>query len=124
MKNKLKDSKSDLIVKEVIEAIQQKKGKQIVSLNLNKLDQSICDYFVICHAGSTTQVDAIVFGIEDHLKKTLEVRALSIEGSQNSQWVLIDYADVVVHVFLDEFRGFYNLENLWADAELQRYADL
>ncbi|MCK5535768.1 MAG: ribosome silencing factor [Bacteroidales bacterium] len=124
MKNKIKNQESELLVIEIIEAIQQKKGKNIISLNLGKLEQSICDYFIICHADSTTQVNAIVFGIEDYLKKTLNIKPLSIEGTQNSQWVLLDYGDVVVHVFLEEYRGFYKLETLWADAEEKKHTEV
>ena len=105
------EKKSQLIV----EAIQEKKGKQVVTINLSQVENAICDFFIICHGDSVTQVDAITESIEKKLKEEIGVRAHHVEGRQNSQWILLDYFDVLVHVFLQEFRGFYKLEELWAD---------
>jgi ribosome-associated protein len=105
------DEKKQLIV----EAIQEKKGHQIVTINLSEVENSICDYFIICHGESVTQVGAIAESIELRLKKEGRIRAHHVEGLQNSQWVLLDYFDILVHVFQEEYRSFYKLEELWAD---------
>lgn len=107
----------------ILEAIKEKKGKQIVSINLSKVHNSISDYFVICHGESTTQVDAIADEIQDKLKKEAGIRAHHVEGKDNSQWILIDYFDTLVHIFLEEKRSFFNLEDLWADGEIEHIVD-
>lgn len=107
----------------IIESIQDKKGKKIVSIDLRKIENSIFDYFIICHGTSTTHVSAIADSIEIKPKELLGVRPAHIEGVQNSQWVLIDFEGIVVHVFLEEQRSFYRLEDLWADGKVKIYAD-
>ena len=107
----------------ILEAIKEKKGKQIVSINLSGVSNSISDYFVICHGESTTQVGAIADAVQDKLKKEAAIIAHHIEGKNNSQWVLIDYFDTLVHIFLEEKRSFFNLEDLWADGEIERIED-
>ena len=110
-------------LKLILEAIKEKKGKQIVSINLSKITNSISDYFVICHGDSTTQVDAIADEIEDKLKKEAGIRPHHVEGKDNSQWILLDYFDTLVHVFIEEKRAFFNLEELWADGEIENIED-
>lgn len=102
----------------IIQAIQEKKGKEITSIDLSEVENSICDCFIICHGDSNTQVDAITGSIEKKLKEDVGIRAHHVEGLRNSQWVLMDYFDILVHVFQKEFRTFYNLEELWADGEI------
>ncbi|MEN8202017.1 MAG: ribosome silencing factor [Bacteroidota bacterium] len=102
----------------IVEAIQEKKGHQIVTIDLSDIQNSICDYFIICHGESVTQVGAIVESIEKKLKEAGKIRAHHVEGLQNSQWVLLDYFDILVHVFLEEYRSFYKLEELWADGKV------
>lgn len=104
----------------VVEAIQAKKGHQIVTIDLSEVEHSICDRFIICHGESTTQVSAIADSIQKELKEKAGIRAHHVEGVQNSQWVLIDLFDVLVHVFLEEYRSFYKLEELWADGKVHR----
>jgi len=104
----------------VVEAIQAKKGHEIVTIDLSDVEHSICDRFIICHGESTTQVAAIADSIEKELKEKAGIRAHHVEGVQNSQWVLIDLFDVLVHVFLEEYRSFYKLEELWADGIVVR----
>jgi ribosome-associated protein len=99
----------------VVEAIREKKGKQIVTIDLSSVENSICDCFIICHGDSVTQVDAITESIEKKMKEEARLRAHHVEGLQNRQWVLMDYFEVLVHVFLEEYRNFYRLEELWAD---------
>lgn len=103
----------------IINAIQNKKGIDIVDLNLSKLEYSITDHFVICHGNSNTQVEAIADSVEDEVKNNLNIKALHKEGYQNAQWILLNYAGIVVHIFQKEYREHYNLEGLWADAEIK-----
>lgn len=108
----------------ILDALKEKKAKDIVTINLEKLGNAVCDYFVICHGDSTTQVDALSDGVFRKLKTDLKISAHHIEGNNNSLWVLLDYFDIVVHIFLDEQRSFYKLEELWADGELVKIEDV
>ncbi|NOZ47827.1 MAG: ribosome silencing factor [Chlorobi bacterium] len=112
-------NKENALLSTIIEAIQEKKGIDIVSLNLAKLEQSITDHFVICHGNSNTQVEAIAREVEDKVKKVLNIKVWHKDGFKNAQWILLDFANVVVHIFQKEYRDFYNLEGLWADAEIK-----
>ena len=105
----------------IIRAIQDKKGKNIVSLDLSKIDGAICSCFIVCNADSTTQVAAIAAGIEEQVSETLGEKVWRVEGQQNALWIAMDYVDVVVHIFQTELREFYKLEELWADAPATRY---
>ncbi len=105
----------------IVSAIEDKKGKNIVSLDLTGFDGAICNNFVVCNADSTTQVAAIAAGIEERVQKELGEKVWRIEGQQNGVWIAIDYVDVVVHVFQSELREFYKLEELWADAPMTKY---
>jgi len=105
----------------IIEAILDKKGDQTVSLDLRSLHDSVADYFVICHAQSTTQVKAIAEHVVDKVQQTTGERPWHKEGFENLEWVLLDYVDVVVHVFLPARRTFYHLEELWNDAPAEHY---
>jgi len=109
------------ILKQVVQAMQEKKARNIVSLNLVKILDSVAQYFVICQASSTTQVDAIYKNVIDEVQQNCELKPFHREGYGNSEWILIDYFDVVVHIFLDDTRAFYKLEELWADAALKKY---
>lgn len=101
----------------IVEAIKDRKGKELIVLDLRKVDQSIADYFIICHGDSTTQVDAISENVDREIRTELQEHPIHKEGMDNLQWVLLDYGDVVVHVFQEDYRKFYNLEDLWADAQ-------
>ncbi|WP_444117974.1 ribosome silencing factor [Alistipes putredinis] len=105
----------------IIRAIKDKKGKNIVSLDLSKIDGAICSCFIVCNADSTTQVAAIAAGIEEQVLETLGEKVWRVEGQQNALWIAMDYVDVVVHIFQTELREFYKLEELWADAPATRY---
>ncbi len=111
----------DKLLETIIEAIKDKKGKNIVSLDMGGMDGAICSHFVICNADSTTQVAAIAAGIEDEVEKQLKTRVWRVDGAANALWIAMDYFDVVVHIFQTEMRGFYKLDELWADAPLTRY---
>ena len=111
----------DKLIDTIVGAIQDKKGKNIVSLDLSGFDGAVCSAFVVCNADSTTQVAAIADGIEEQVRETLGEKVWRIEGQQTALWIALDYVDVVVHVFTTELREFYKLEELWADAPMTRY---
>ncbi len=110
---------SAILADTIIEAIQEKKGSEIVLLDLTKIPDAVCKYFVICSADSNTQVKAIAGSVDDDVKKKLKEDAWHKEGFENAEWILLDYVTVVVHIFQTETRSFYNLEKLWADAEIK-----
>ena len=105
----------------IINCIEDKKGKQITCLDLREIETSISDYFIICHGNSTTQVEAIARHIEKEVQEKLGLKPWHKEGINNLQWILMDYYDIVAHVFLQDTREFYNLEGLWADAKITTY---
>ena len=109
------------LIETIVAAIEDKKGKDIVSLDLSGFDGAICSRFVVCNADSTTQVAAIAAGIEEKVQQTLGEKVWRNEGQQNAVWIAMDYVDVVVHIFQTELRSFYKLEELWADAPMTRY---
>ena len=109
------------IVKQVVAGMQDKKAKRIVSLDLSEIPNAVTRFFVICHAPSKTQVDAIYDSILEFVRKHCGVKPFNREGYENSEWILIDYVDVVVHIFLEDIRSFYHLEDLWADTKLETY---
>lgn len=108
------------LVKYAVKGIEEKKGNEIVCINLKKLPNNACDYFVVCEGNSRTQVQAIAGSIEEFVEKNTGTRPWHVEGLENGEWVLLDYVDVAVHVFQPEARSHYNLENLWADAEITK----
>ncbi|MFI3289565.1 MAG: ribosome silencing factor [Rikenellaceae bacterium] len=111
----------DKMVATIVEAIQDKKGKNIVSLDMTGFDGAICSHFVICNADSTTQVEAISNGVEEMMEEKLGEKLYRVEGRQMGLWVAMDYVDVVVHIFQTELRDFYRLEELWSDAVRSEY---
>ena len=109
------------LIDTIVAAIEDKKGKNIVSLNLEGFDGAICSHFVVCNADSTAQVAAIADGIEEKVFETLHENPWRVEGKQTGLWVAMDYVDVVVHIFQSDLREFYKLEELWADAPMVKY---
>jgi len=107
----------------IIESIREKKGRNIVNINLTKLNNSICEYFIISHGESDTQVRAIARNIEDKVKKHLKQNIYHAEGYQNAQWILLDFNTVVAHIFQEKTRNYYKLEELWADGETTIYPE-
>ena len=112
------------VIKQVIEGVQDKKGKGIVVVDMSGLGNSICDYFVICQGNSPTQVSAITGSVEDTVRINCGKKPYAIDGLRNSQWVAMDYGDILVHIFLPDVRTFYDIEHLWADAEITSIPDL
>lgn len=109
-------TKNSKIIKTIIAAIQEKKGGNIISLDLRKINEAVSDFFIVCEASSSTQVRAIADNVEDRVKEKCSEDPYHHEGYQQLQWVLIDYVNVVVHVMLTETRKFYQLEEMWSDA--------
>jgi ribosome-associated protein len=107
----------------VVKCMLDKKGKDVVSLNLINIPEAVVDYFVVCHADSTTQVRAIVDFIESEAIAEFGIRKIKIEGRSNGEWALVDMGDIVAHVFQTEKREFYQLEDLWYDAIITKHLD-
>ena len=111
------------ILEVITDAMLEKKGKNVVSLDLRPIGTAISDYFVVCNADSTTAVAAIADNILGRMQEKLGKKVLRMQGLENDFWIILDYGDVVVHVFLTEYRAFYRLEDLWADSPRKEYTD-
>ncbi len=114
---------TQLAIKTIVEAIQDKKGKNICSLDLTNIGTSICDHFVICNADSTPAVLAIADNIEEEMIVKCNTKVLRQQGKENAFWIIMDFSDIVVHIFQTEYREFYRLEDLWADAVKTTYEE-
>lgn len=106
------------LVEAVVFGMLEKKASQITTIDLRSIPNAVSSYYVICHGNSNTQVEAIAQSVGQEVRKKLNDRPFHIEGSDLAEWILLDYVDVVIHVFQEESRKFYNLEGLWADAEI------
>lgn len=111
---------ADIIVK----GIQEKKGKDISIMNLSGLHNSMFDYFIVCHGTSNTHIDSIADSVQDEVFKAVGQHVWHKEGFLNSEWILLDYVDIIVHIFQKEKRDFYKLEELWADGDVTILEDL
>lgn len=118
-KDNLDNSTGDLI-KAIIYGMQEKKGIDIDLLSFKSIPNSVSDFFIICHGSTKVQVEAIAESVEAEVKKVTGNNVWHKEGKENAEWILLDYVDVVVHVFLDSARSYYHLEKLWGDAEIKR----
>ena len=107
----------------IAEAMLEKKGQEVVSLDLKNIGTAISDYFIVCSADSTTNVSAIADNIEDKLIEKFGRKPLRSQGRENCIWIILDYGDIVAHIFQTPYRDFYRLEDLWADAERTEYSD-
>ena len=114
----------DVLTDAVIEGLQDKKASRIVVADLTGIEDTVCRKFVIAQAGSTTQIHALAISVGDKVRQLCQTRPLAVEGMRQAVWVAMDYADVIVHIFLPEERAFYDLEHLWADAELTELPDI
>ena len=115
---------TDITVTNIIKGIENVKGENICVLDFTGLENIVCKYFVICDCKSSTKVNAISNSIKRTLSKSIKEKPFQIEGLEKKNWVLLDYLDVVVHIFKKEFREVYNLEELWADAKIIRLDNL
>ncbi len=109
---------TEKLVETVIFGILEKKGLEITKIDFSGMSNSICKYFIVCHGTSNSHIDAIAYSIEEQVFKQLGDKATYTEGKENKEWILIDFIDVVVHVFQEPTRRFYNIEGLWADAKI------
>jgi ribosome-associated protein len=114
-------TRNSKLIKSIIAAIQEKKGDSIISLDLRKIKEAVADFFIICEAGSNTQVRAIADNVKDRVKEKCGEDPYHHEGYSKLQWVLIDYVNVVVHVMLPENRKFYKLEEMWSDGASEEH---
>jgi ribosome-associated protein len=120
---KKRTDETEVLLNNIVKGIFEKKGHNVLKIDLRKLENRITDYFVICHAPSTSQVSALSDSVEDTVRKETGEKPLHLEGLDNCYWVLVDYGNVIVHIFLEEYRNFYSLESLWADAKIEKMED-
>ena len=120
---KKKSDGTEVLLSSIAEGIFEKKGLNVLKIDLRKLENRITDYFVICHGSSTTQVSAICDSVEDIVRTQADEKPMHVEGLDNCFWVLLDYGTVIVHIFLEEYRNFYSLESLWGDAVIAAMED-
>lgn len=119
-----KTNPAEQLAEVVVEGIQNAKGKDITLIDMQNFENSICDFFVVCSGTSHTQVESITEKIKYETKKSLQEKPLHTEGLDNSEWVLMDYSDVLIHIFHQEQRAFYNIEELWADAPIKEIPNI
>lgn len=111
-----KEKDTDQLITQIVKGIEEVKGQDIDILDLREIENTVCDYFIICNGTSNTQVNAIVNSIQKSVSKALKEKPWHIEGADNAEWILMDYVHVVVHVFQKHIRQFYDIEGLWGDA--------
>mgnify|MGYP001382383453 FL=1 len=116
------NSSTDVLITHIIEGVENLKGEDIQLLDLRAIDNTPCDYFIVCNGNSNTQVNAVVQSVQKTVSKALKEKPFHIEGQENAEWILIDYVNVVVHVFQKHIREYYNLEALWGDAKTTQIA--
>ena len=110
---------SDILANIIIEGMQEIKAKEIVSLDLRNIETSVCDFFIVCHGTSNTHTSAIADSVIEETLRAVKEKPWHKEGLTNGDWILLDYGNVVAHIFLKETREYYNIEKLWGDAEIQ-----
>ena len=115
---------ADILANIIIEGMQENKAKEIVSLNLKEIESAVCDYFIICHGTSNTHISAIANSVINETLTTLNDKPFNKEGLGNGEWILLDYGNVVAHIFQRETRDFYNIEKLWGDANIDYIKDI
>ena len=111
-------SSADQLITLILKGIEEVKGKDVSILDLRAIENTVCDYFIICNGTSNTQVNAIVNSIQKTVSKEIKDKPWHVEGESNAEWVLLDYVNVVVHVFQKHIRDFYDIEGLWGDAKV------
>jgi ribosome-associated protein len=114
---------TEILLESVVKGIYEKKGLNVLKVDLRKIENRITDFFIICHGTSRTHVDSISYSVEETVRKEAGEKPLHVEGLGNCFWVLIDYGDVIVHILQEEYRAFYKLESLWADAPIEDLED-
>lgn len=114
---------SDFLAEMAVKGMEEKKGKKIIKIDLKGVNAAVADFFIICHGDSDKQVQALARSVEEVIQKNAQDKPISREGEELGRWILLDYADIVVHIFLGELRDFYSLEDLWSDGEFTTYED-
>lgn len=114
---------TELLLEAILKGIFEKKGQDVLKIDLRNLENRITDFFIICHGSSVNQIDSLCDSVEDTVRKESGENPLHVEGLENCFWGLLDYGNVVVHIFLEEYRHFYSLESLWADARMEVMKD-
>jgi len=112
------------LIDAIVKGLQEKKGHNIVVADLSNIGDTICQAFVVCTGGSPSQVQALAQSVGEAARKECGIRPIRVAGMQHAQWVAMDYADVMVHIFLPDTREYYDIEHLWADANLTEIPDL
>ncbi len=107
----------------IVRGLFEKKGEKVALIDLRNIESRVCDWFVISHAPSTRQVDSLAWSVEDVVRKETGIKPYHVEGKENCIWVLLDYGDILVHIFQQPFREFYDLESLWADGRITYLED-
>ena len=113
-----------LVTESIVKGLFEKKGKRVALIDLRNLENRVCDYFIISHATSSTQVDSLAWSVEDVVRKETGRKPYHVEGTENCIWILMDYGDILVHIFQEPYRDFYNLESLWADGHMTILEDI
>ncbi|MGB5243544.1 MAG: ribosome silencing factor [Lutimonas sp.] len=114
----------DILITEIIKGIEEVKGQNITLLDLRDIENTVCDYFIICDGTSNTQVSAISGSIQKSVSKKIKEKPWHVEGESNAEWILMDYVNVVVHIFQKSTREYYNLEELWGDAKITNFTQV
>jgi ribosome-associated protein len=117
-----KEKSIDQLITKIVEGIEEVKGQKIDILDLREIENTVCDYFIICNGTSNTQVAAIVNSVQKIVSKSIQEKPWHVEGMENQEWVLMDYINIVVHVFQKQIRDFYDIESLWGDAKITTIA--
>ena len=113
-----KNISNDDLLANIIKGIEDVKGENVDILDLRAIDNTVCDYYVLCNGNSNTQVNAIVQSVQKVVSKELKDKPWHVEGTDNGEWVLMDYVNIVVHVFQQHIREYYDIESLWGDAKI------
>lgn len=117
-------TENEQIVDKIVEGIQERKGKEIAVVNLTRLKEAPCSYFVICEGDSSVHVNSIALSIKDYVRDEISVKPYATDGFENCEWIALDYGQIIVHVFQRHTRAFYDIEHLWSDAKIQRLENL
>ena len=112
------------LIQKIVEGMQERKAKKIVTVDMTELENYSCPYFVICEGNSTTHVVSIADSVKHYVRSELKVHFIVADGYENGQWIAIDYGEIIVHVMLPEMREFYRIEELWEDAKITEIPDL
>jgi ribosome-associated protein len=116
-----KEKSENLLIEAIVEGVRRKKGEEIINLDLTGIGNTECSHFIVCHGNSNTQVEAIARSVEETVEEFTGENVWHTDGYRNAQWILLDYCDIMVHVFQKEYRNHYDLESLWADAHVSNY---